>query len=67
MLLLSILNSGIFTVFCGCRNSIHLDLFTFIDNLFSFSHNDSFLNHDLLYFDHIHQNPQLMLYHQRIE
>ena len=44
MLLLSILNSGISTVFCGCRNIIHLDLFTFIDNLFSFSHNDSFFN-----------------------
>ena len=44
ILLLSILSSGISTVFCGCRNTIHLDFFTFIDNLFSFSHNDSFFN-----------------------
>ena len=37
-----IVSSGIATVRCGCRNTIHFDLFTFIDNLFNFNHNNSF-------------------------
>ena len=40
MLFSSILNSRISTVFCGCGNTIHLDLFAFIDNLFNFNYND---------------------------
>ena len=44
MIFLSILSSGIATVLCGCWNTIHFDLFTFIDNLFNFNHNESFFN-----------------------
>ena len=63
----SIVSSEIATVLCGCRNTIHFDLFTFIDKLFNFNHNDSFLIHHLLYFYHTHLNQQSVLYHQQIK
>ena len=65
MMFSSIVSSGIATVLCGYRNTIHFDLFTFKDNLFNFNIMIVFLIHHLLYFYHTHLNQQLVLYPYR--